>query len=144
MGPVPAPNCYSCPVDLAQRVASLKHDLGKYCAWMSANLDDDDWDPPITPRLVEALQRDLLSTRTRRDGSQEPAWEVWNRLAGDLSRPLEIGELAEVERAVSVLARAEPALRDGDRTRLEPQAAELRAAQRSIRQQLKALARRIR
>lgn len=131
-------------MDLPQRVASLKHDLGKYCAWMSANLDDADWTPPITDRLVEALQRDLLATRTRRDGSEEPAWEVWQRLAGDLSRPLEISELAEVDRAVGVLAEAESALREGDRGRLEPHAAQLREAQQSIRQQLKSLARRIR
>lgn len=137
-------SCYSCVVDLAQRVASLKHDLGKYCAWMSANLDDADWAPPISDRLIEALQRDLLATRTRRDGSEEPAWEVWKRLAGDLDRPLDIDELAEVEKAVSVLAQAEPALREGNRDELEPQAADLRAAQQSIRQQLKVLARRIR
>ena len=51
------------PQDLRERAAALKHDLGKYVAWTSANLEDDVWDGPVRPELVDALRRDVQVAR---------------------------------------------------------------------------------
>ncbi len=128
--------------DLIEIVSALKHDLGKYSSWMSANLSDEEWEGPLSDTLVDALRRDLLRTRTLRDGTPESAWEVWDRLRAELPRPSPEPELDAVERAVEVLRGAEPALREeGDALcALRPA---LRDAQRQIRGELLRLHRRL-
>ncbi len=127
---------------LLERVAALKHDLGKYVAWRSANLDDAAW-TSADDELVEALRADILETR-RRDDQVETAWEVWWRLTEDLPRPLESAELRRVEGAVAVLREHEAALREGERARLREVTLDLRDAQREIRESLRDLQRRLR
>ena len=119
--------------DLLEVVADLKHDLGKYSSWMSANLDDAEWEGPVSDGLVDALRRDLLRTRTGLDGGPESAWAVWERLAADLPRPLPAPELETVEAGVEVLRRAEVPLRRGDRDALAALRGVVREAQQSIR-----------
>lgn len=128
--------------DLIEIVAALKHDLGKYSSWMSANLGDDEWEGSLSDTLVDALRRDLLRTRTRRDGTPESAWEVWERLRGELPSPLPAPELEAVEAAVEVLRGAEPALRE-DREALSALRPSLRRAQREVRGELLRLHRRL-
>ncbi len=128
--------------DLIEIVAALKHDLGKYSSWMSANLSEEEWDGPLSDTLVDALCRDLLRTRTRRDGTPESAWEVWDRLREELPLPLPAPELEAVEAAVEVLRGAEPALRE-DREALSALRPTLRAAQREVRGELLRLHRRL-
>jgi len=129
--------------DLCQQVAVLKHDLGKYVAWMSANLDEALWSGPVHDDLIDALSRDLLRTRTPASGPPEPAWTLWDRLSHDLPRPWPAPELAEVDAAVAVLRAAEPALRTRDRAALASLRGGVRAAQRTIRTALQQLHRRL-
>ncbi|MEZ4427559.1 MAG: hypothetical protein R3A51_07725 [Nannocystaceae bacterium] len=130
------------PTEFRERVAALKHDLGKYVAWMSANFPADAWEPPLEDAVLDALQRDLLATRRRADGTPEAAWEVWERLSGDLERPL-ADELARVADAVSALRSIEPSLRARDRAALADHAPAIQEAQRTIRDELRALQRRL-
>lgn len=125
-----------------EQVAALKHDLGKYSSWLSANLDDGAWEGPVSEALVDALRRDLLATRTGADGVPEAAWAVWERLSSDLPRPLP-AELEAVVEAVAVLRRAEEPLRRGDAAALAPLRPAIREAQRSIRGALLRLHRRL-
>ena len=119
-------------------VAALKHDLAKYVAWRSANLDESAWSEPDNVELCDALRADLLATRTR-DGAAESAWQVWDRLAAGLEQPLP-RELECVRSAVDILRAAEPELRAG---RLPGSLAPIRAAQDEIRWQLRELHRRL-
>jgi hypothetical protein len=125
-------------IELRELVAALKHDLGKYVAWRSANLDEAAWSGPIRSDLVEALRADLLRTR-----GDEPAGEVWRRLTAALTRPLEHAELVAVERAVETLRGCEVALRSDDTSALARARADIRAAQRRIRDELRDLQRRL-
>jgi hypothetical protein len=129
--------------EFCQQVAVLKHDLGKYVAWMSANLDDSHWHGPVRDELIDALSRDLLRTRTPQEGPPETAWAVWDRLSAALPRPWPAPELDQVNAAVAVLRAAEPALRNRDRVALAAVRADLRAAQRTIRTALQQLHRRL-
>lgn len=127
---------------LRERVAALKHDLGKYVAWRSANLEEQAWTGPVDDGLLDALRGDLLETRKRGD-EVEAAWDVWARLTADLPRPLGIDELVAVEAAVDTLREAEPALRARDAVALAEMRADVRAAQHRIRSELSALNRRL-
>ncbi|MCY0990116.1 hypothetical protein OV203_23455 [Nannocystis sp. ILAH1] len=129
--------------DFPEQVAALKHDLGKYVAWMSANLGDDHWHGPLRDELVEALRRDLLRTRSGGDGTVEAAWELWTRFAADWPRPLPAPELVEVEAAVEVLRAHSPALARGDRDAIAAARPQIRAAQQTIRSELQKLHRRL-
>lgn len=129
--------------EFCRQVAALKHDLGKYVAWMSANLDEALWHGPVRDELIDALSRDLLRTRTPAEGPPEPASALWDRLGAALPRPWTAPELHEVDRAVAVLRAAEPALRARDRDALAVQRDGLRAAQRTIRAALQQLHRRL-
>lgn len=129
--------------ELAQHVAVLKHDLGKYVAWMSANLDEALWHGPVHDDLIDALIRDLLRTRTPMEGPPEPAWALWDRLSAGFPRPLPAPELVQVDEAVGVLRGAESALRARDRAALAAVRGDLRAAQRTIRAALQQLHRRL-
>jgi hypothetical protein len=127
---------------LQERVAALKHDLGKYVAWTSANLEEDVWTGPVEAGLVDALRGDVLETR-KHGGRVEAAWDVWDRLTADLNRPLEVPELAAVDEAVGSLRRAEPALRSRDLGAIGDLRGGIRDAQLLIRRQLSALHRRL-
>jgi hypothetical protein len=130
--------------DLLEQVAALKHDLGKYVAWTSANLDDAVWEAPAPQRideLIAALHADLLETRKHGDHC-ESAWEVWRAHLGQLPHPLE-PELEAVGHAVAELERVGPALADGDRETIIRERGSIRAAQQDIRQQLLNLHRRL-
>jgi hypothetical protein len=129
--------------DFPEQVAALKHDLGKYVAWMSANLGDDHWHGPLRDELVEALRRDLLRTRSGGDGTVETAWELWTRFAADWPRPLPAPELVEVEAAVDLLRAHGPALAQGDRDAIAAARPQIRAAQQTIRSELQKLHRRL-
>lgn len=127
---------------LREQVAAIKHDLGKYVAWTSANLAPEAWSAPASEELIDALRRDLLSTRTGRDGGVESAWELWARLSAQIERPWP-QELQRVDRAVAKLAAAEPALRAGDAAAIGAMATDIEHAQQDIRTQLRALHRRL-
>ena len=123
---------------LLERVAALKHDLGKYVAWQSANLDDAAWTGPVGETLVSALRSDVLATKKGTDGDRS-AWEVWDAHTEDLPRPLRSPELSRVEAAVRVLQAAGPVLRDADRVGIATHRAAIRAAQLEIRAALSGL-----
>lgn len=127
---------------MLERAAALKHDLGKYVAWRSANLDEGAWTGPVTTELVDALRADLLTTRAAGDRS-ECAWEVWARLTSDLSRPLEEPELVRVEQAVERLRAFETALRERDHAALATGRQQIRSAQMDIREALRGFHRRL-
>ncbi|NVB42549.1 hypothetical protein G6O69_32295 [Pseudenhygromyxa sp. WMMC2535] len=129
------------PEELLEQVAALKHDLGKYVAWTSANLDDGVWEGPVEDELVSALRADLLQTRKHGERC-EAAWEVWRAHRAGLPEALE-PELAAVERAVASLERAGRALAEDDRQALAEQRGVIRAAQQDIRLQLRSLHRRL-
>lgn len=135
------------PVDdsamtLRESVAALKHDLAKYVAWSSANLEEGHWISPASDELMQALSRDLLSTRTTRDGRAESAWEVWKRFEPQFSE-CDYQELSLVAEAVGQLEAVEPALRAGDRGLVGERCHEVRAAQMSIRKHVRDLQRRL-
>lgn len=127
--------------DLLEQVAALKHDLGKYVAWTSANVDDALWDGPIADDLVSALRADLLETRKHGD-RRESAWEVWRSFEHALPRPLE-PELVAVADAVAQLERCGPALVADDREAIAQARSDIRVAQQDIRRQLLVLHRRL-
>ncbi|MFV8753887.1 hypothetical protein ACNOYE_25360 [Nannocystaceae bacterium ST9] len=126
---------------LIERVAAIKHDLGKYVAWTSANLDELAWTGPLGDELVEALRDDLLATRKLGD-RREAAWEVWAGHRAGLPEPLE-PELEAVALAVARLERAGRALAADDRETIARERAEIRGAQQVIRNQLRDLHRRL-
>jgi hypothetical protein len=127
--------------ELLEQVAALKHDLGKYVAWTSANLDEALWVGPVGDELIAALRADLLETR-RHGEACEPAWEVWRSHESALPRPLE-PELAAVRGAVATLEQVGTALAHADREAIARERGNIRAAQQDIRQQLRALHRRL-
>ncbi len=126
---------------LLERVAALKHDLGKYVAWTSANLDEGVWTKPASDELIDALCADLLETRKLPE-STHTAWEVWVGHRGGLSDPLE-PELEIVAAAAATIERVLPALRTRDREAIGRECANIRAAQQDIRTSLRDLHRRL-
>lgn len=124
-------------IDLRELAAALKHDLGKYVAWRSANFEETAWVGELDRGLVEALQADILSTR-----GDAPAWAVWERHTSGLARPFAEPELEAVDRAVASLRGCEDALRSGDAARIAAAGPTIRDAQRVIREELRALHRR--
>jgi len=127
---------------MRERAAALKHDLGKYVAWQSANFDDEAWTGPMSEALIEALRSDLLHTRQRAEGDQA-AWEVWAAHVEDLPRPLPEPELQRVDAAVQRLRSHEAALRASDAEALGRARSEIREAQQDIRAALRDLHRRM-
>jgi hypothetical protein len=129
------------PPELLEQVAALKHDLGKYVAWTSANLDDALWDGPLGEDLISALRADLLETRKHGE-RREAAWDVWRSYESALPRPLE-PELEAVASAVAELERVGAALVAEDRQAIADARPRIRSAQQSIRRQLLDLHRRL-
>ncbi len=129
------------PEDRRELAAALKHDLGKYVAWRSANLDESAWTGEVTPLLVECLRADVLRTREHA-GDVQAAWEVWASHTAALPRPLTDPELAQVEEAVAVLRSAADALAGDDDDALAAVRADVRAAQQRIRTALREFHRR--
>ncbi|MEM9461082.1 MAG: hypothetical protein AAGF11_43360 [Myxococcota bacterium] len=127
---------------MRERVAALKHDLGKYVAWQSANFDDDAWTGEMSVTLADALRADVLRTRERAEGNQA-AWEVWAAHTEDLPRPLAEPELRVVEAAVQVLRSYENALRAEQLDALGAARPAIRKAQQDIRAALRDLHRRL-
>ncbi len=127
---------------MTERAAALKHDLGKYVAWQSANFDDEAWEGPLTDALLDALQADILRTRTH-DAAEQPAWEVWAAHTHDLPQPWSEPELHTVEAAVAVLHAHEAGLRTADRDAVAAARPEIRSAQGQIRAALRDLHRRL-
>jgi len=130
------------PSELVEVVAALKHDLGKYVAWRSANMGENAWRAPCSRELIEALRSDILSTHSGMHAN-EAAWDIWARHTSGLPRPLELPELRAVELAVSQLRDAEPALRASDGAELARRSDELRSALTTIRSELASLHRRL-
>lgn len=126
---------------LIERVGAIKHDLGKYVAWTSANLDEGVWAGPLRDELLDALRADLLDTRKLADRS-ESAWAVWAGHRVALPDPLE-PELELVAAAVARLEQLEPALRERDRETIAAARPIIRAAQQDIRKALLDLHRRL-
>jgi len=129
-------------VAMQERAAALKHDLGKYVAWRSANFDDGAWSGPLDDALLDALRDDLLRTRQRPEGDQA-AWEVWSAHTHDLPQPLPEPELRTVAAAVDVLRTHEAALRASDRAAVAKARPAIRKAQAEIRTALRDLHRRL-
>ncbi|RMG97245.1 MAG: hypothetical protein D6705_09130 [Deltaproteobacteria bacterium] len=127
--------------DLRADVDRLRHDLGKYVAWLSSNLPPSSFGPPPSKEAVSALRRDLLATRRDAAGRPRAAWEVfddWVAARGGLPpRP----ELEKVAAAVDDLRAAAKALRSGDDRAIAGHLAAILAAQRTIRAELRALSR---
>jgi hypothetical protein len=131
---------------LIERVAALKHDLGKYVAWTSANLEERVWTGPLDDEWIDALRADLLETRKSGD-RRDAAWEVWAAHRVGLPEPLE-PELQVVAAAVAVLEPIGPVLRESvlgenQRETLARERANIRAAQQDIRNALRDLHRRL-
>ena len=130
------------PQRLREHVGRLRHDLGKYVAFFSANLPPEAFGPPPSAEAVEALRRDVLATRTGADGRPRTAWQVFDAWVAECGTPPALAAgLAEVAAAVDVLRASEPALRSGDPRALGPHVAGILAAQRRIRAALRELSR---
>ncbi len=127
---------------MRERAAALKHDLGKYVAWQSANFDDDAWNGPMPEELADALRSDVLRTRQRSDGDLA-AWDVWVSHTEDLPTPLPEPELQVVDAAIATLRSHEAALRADDPSALAQARPEIRRAQQDIRAALRDLHRRM-
>ncbi len=130
--------------DVRARVDGLRHDLGKYVAWISANLPDEAFGPPPSDEAVAALRADVLATRRDRSGRPLAAWEVYERWVTGLGDERVLAALAPVARAVDTLRAAGPALAGEDEAALAAHIPAIRAAQRVIRTKLRALSRSLR
>lgn len=116
--------------DLADQVADLRHDLGKYITFevRFVGLDAD------TEALRQAVKADLLAT-DKRGGETEAAWSVWGRL-----RPPALAEDPDVLAIDGLIAGLEALALDGlDRAGLLA-AAEQAAA---VQARCKSLSRRV-
>ncbi|HET6582660.1 MAG TPA: hypothetical protein VFG69_04420 [Nannocystaceae bacterium] len=142
MSAAPVPPVPPATEELRERVAALKHDLGKYVAWRSVNLPDDAWTGAPTDALVDALRADVLATRRVGD-RDEAAWDVFAAHTAALPRPWPAPELAAVEAAVAALRTVESALRENDRDGIAAARPVIRAAQATIRRELATLHRRL-
>lgn len=120
---------------LLEAVAALKHDLGKYVAWRSANLDEAAWGLPVRDDVVEALRADLLHTRGTAERPMA-AWEIWDVFIREC-RPPACPEREEVASAVEQLRALGPILRAGESEAFGVHLPQIRAALRSIREQLR-------
>jgi len=128
--------------EFRERIAALKHDLGKYVAWRSVNVPEDAWTGEPSDALVDALCADVLATKSMGDGDL-PAWDVFDVLTRDVARPWPAPELAEVAAAIERLRGCADALVRRDRVAIAELRAGIRDAQATIRRELAALHRRL-
>ncbi len=127
--------------DLREWAAALKHDLGKYVAWRSANLPDAAWTGALDDLAAASLRADILATRDV-GGAHESAWALFDRLTQPWPRPWP-RELEAVAVAVGVLRGHGPGLAADDRAAIAAARADIRAAQQTIRAELASLHRRL-
>lgn len=125
-----------------ERASALKHDLGKYVAWLSTNVSAEQWQAPVPGPASEALRKDLLETRRGPRGVQA-AWELWAEHAGALPDPLP-EELGPVAQAVAEIEARASLLREGRWPLPADDLAALRDAQAEIREGLRAWHRSVR
>lgn len=95
---------------LADRLADVRHDLGKYIRFETRFVEDGG----DVDALRAALKADLLATRRRGD-QLEPASRVWARLRpGELEADPDVSAIdaAMARLAAADLDGAEPALRE--------------------------------
>ena len=128
--------------EFRERIAALKHDLGKSVAWRSVNLGEDAWTGPPSDALMDALCADVLATRSTNDGDLA-AWDVFDVLTRDVPRPWPAAELARVAAAVECLQSHADALVARDRDAVASARESIREAQATIRRELAALHRRL-
>jgi hypothetical protein len=121
--------------------AALKHDLGKYVAWRSANLDEAAWTGPLGELAAASIRDDVMATSRTADGTLA-AWDVFGRLVARWPGALP-PELEATAAALAELRALEPALRTDDRDAIARARPIVRAAQSTIRQQLAGLCRRL-
>lgn len=129
------------PEQLREWAAALKHDLGKYVAWRSANLPDAAWTGALDELTAQSIRADILATREGADGV-EPAWSLFDRLTTRWPHPWP-AELQAVAAAVAVLRDLSAVLGDNDRAALASARSSIHAAQSTIRAELAALHRRL-
>ena len=132
--------------DLVDRLQALKHDLGKYVAWRSANLSEEEW-AAASELATDAVRHDVLRTKTTAAGDTLPAWEVLSSALRTFSPPERAAASPELDRVceqVGALRELESDIRSGDAVRDADSRARIREAQSSIRQSLRALLRRAR
>lgn len=129
------------PGELRQWAATLKHDLGKYVAWRSANLPETSWSGEIDDLTVASIRADVLATREH-DGRSDPAWAVFEERTRDWPAPWP-RELEVVASAVAALRELAPVIAGDDRAALAAARPAIRAAQSTIRAELAALGRRL-
>ena len=132
--------------DLVDRICALKHDLGKYVAWRSANLTEEEW-RDAGPEAQAAVRNDILRTKTLGDGTELSAWMVLRMSLdafSDHERTVASPELNLVCRNVEVLESLEGDIVSGDAVVHQEIQTRLRQAQAEIRNSLSALVRRAR
>lgn len=130
------------PKDLLREwAATLKHDLGKYVAWRSANLADAAWTGALDELTATSIRDDILATRDS-GGRRESAWTLFDRLTQPWPRPWP-AELDAVQVAVAVLRELATPLEADDRAVIATSRERIRAAQTTIRTELAALHRRL-
>jgi len=130
------------PKDLLREwAATLKHDLGKYVAWRSANLDDAAWSGALDELTATSIRDDILATRDV-GGQCESAWALFERLTRPWPRPWP-AELDAVQAAVASLRELAAPLQADDRTAIAAARERIRSAQSTIRTELAALHRRL-
>lgn len=121
--------------------ATLKHDLGKYVAWRSANLSDAAWSGALDELAATSIRDDLLATRDS-GGVRESAWALFDRLTQSWPRPWP-AELDAVQAAVASLRELAEPLQADDRAAIAAARERIRSAQTTIRTELAALHRRL-
>lgn len=126
---------------LREWAATLKHDLGKYVAWRSANLPEAAWAGVLDDLTAQSIRADILATREG-SGGVEAAWSLFERLTTPWPRPWP-AELQAVAAAVAVLRDLSDVLGADDRAAIATARASIRAAQSTIRTELAALHRRL-
>lgn len=130
------------PKDLLREwAATLKHDLGKYVAWRSANLADSAWTGVLDELTATSIRDDILATRDS-GGRRESAWMLFDRLTQPWPQPWP-HELVAVGDAVAKLRELAPVLEADDRAAIAAARERIRAAQSTIRAELAALHRRL-
>lgn len=121
--------------------AALKHDLAKYVAWRSANLDESAWVGTLDDLALTSIREDVLATSRTADATFA-AWDVYTRHVAGWPGVLP-AELEATAAAVEQLRALESVLRSDDRNAIADARPVVRAAQNTIRRELAGLCRRL-